>query len=61
MVDISDAPLTTELGRVLVTGGSEFVGSNPVTALLDRGYRVRSFDRAPSPLSAQPGLQVLEE
>jgi 3beta-hydroxy-Delta5-steroid dehydrogenase / steroid Delta-isomerase len=55
-----DASLTTDLGRVLVTGGSGFVGANLVTTLLDRGYQVRSFDRAPSPLSAQPGLQVLE-
>src|SRR5271165_3527790 len=30
------------------------------TTLLDRGYQVRSFDRAPSPLPAQPGLEVLQ-
>ncbi len=47
---MGDASLTTELGRVLVTGGSGFVGANLVTELLDRGYAVRSFDRAPSPL-----------
>jgi 3beta-hydroxy-delta5-steroid dehydrogenase/steroid delta-isomerase len=57
---MSDASLTTELGRVLVTGGSGFVGANLVTTLLDRGYQVRSFDRAPSPLPARPGLEVLE-
>jgi 3beta-hydroxy-Delta5-steroid dehydrogenase / steroid Delta-isomerase len=57
---MGDASLTTELGRVLVTGGSGFVGANLVTTLLDRGHQVRSFDRAPSPLPAQPGLQVLE-
>jgi 3beta-hydroxy-Delta5-steroid dehydrogenase / steroid Delta-isomerase len=57
---MSDASLTTKLGRVLVTGGSGFVGTNLVTALIDRGHQVRSFDRAPSPLSAQPGLQVLQ-
>ncbi len=51
---------TAELGRVLVTGGSGFVGANLVSTLLDRGYRVRSFDRAPSPLPAQPGLEVLQ-
>ncbi len=55
-----DASLTTELGRVLVTGGSGFVGANLVTELLDRGYAVRSFDRAPSPLPDHAGLEVLE-
>ncbi|WP_407685605.1 3-beta-hydroxysteroid dehydrogenase [Mycobacterium sp. HUMS_1102779] len=57
---MGDASLTTELGRVLVTGGSGFVGANLVTTLLDRGYRVRSFDRAPSPLPPHPGLDVVE-
>jgi 3beta-hydroxy-delta5-steroid dehydrogenase/steroid delta-isomerase len=57
---MGDASLTTELGRVLVTGGSGFVGANLVTTLLDRGYQVRSFDRAPSPLPARAGLEVLE-
>ena len=51
---------TTELGRVLVTGGSGFVGANLVTELLERGHEVRSFDRAPSPLPAHPRLQVIE-
>jgi 3beta-hydroxy-Delta5-steroid dehydrogenase / steroid Delta-isomerase len=57
---MGDASLTTELGRVLVTGGSGFVGANLVTTLLDRGYRVRSFDRAPSPLPEHPQLEVLQ-
>lgn len=57
---MGDASLTAELGRVLVTGGSGFVGANLVTTLLDRGYRVRSFDRAPSPLPQHPQLEVLE-
>jgi 3beta-hydroxy-delta5-steroid dehydrogenase/steroid delta-isomerase len=55
-----DASLTTELGRVLVTGGSGFVGTNLVTTLLDRGHQVRSFDRAPSPLPQHPKLEVLQ-
>jgi 3beta-hydroxy-delta5-steroid dehydrogenase/steroid delta-isomerase len=56
---MGDASLTTELGRVLVTGGSGFVGANLVTTLLDRGHQVRSFDRAPSPLAQHPQLEVL--
>jgi 3beta-hydroxy-delta5-steroid dehydrogenase/steroid delta-isomerase len=56
---MGDASLTTELGRVLVTGGSGFVGANLVTTLLDRGHRVRSFDRVASPLSQHPKLEVL--
>jgi 3beta-hydroxy-delta5-steroid dehydrogenase/steroid delta-isomerase len=56
---MGDPTLTTELGRVLVTGGSGFVGANLVTELLDRGLRVRSFDRAPSPLPAHPGLETV--
>ena len=57
---MGDASLTTDLGRVLVTGGSGFVGANLVTELLDRGYAVRSFDRAPSPLGDHAGLEVIE-
>ncbi|MBI3227170.1 MAG: NAD-dependent epimerase/dehydratase family protein [Mycolicibacterium cosmeticum] len=56
---MGDASLTTELGRVLVTGGSGFVGANLVTTLLERGHEVRSFDRVPSPLPEHPKLQSL--
>jgi 3beta-hydroxy-delta5-steroid dehydrogenase/steroid delta-isomerase len=60
MAENSATAPTTQLGRVLVTGGSGFVGANLVTTLLDRGHQVRSFDRAPSPLPVRPGLEVLE-
>ncbi|MDT5016531.1 MAG: 3beta-hydroxy-Delta5-steroid dehydrogenase / steroid Delta-isomerase [Mycobacterium sp.] len=60
LLGMGDSTLTTELGRVLVTGGSGFVGANLVSELLDRGHEVRSFDRAPSPLPAHPRLQVIE-
>ncbi|HYZ68869.1 MAG TPA: NAD-dependent epimerase/dehydratase family protein, partial [Mycobacterium sp.] len=57
----SAAPrVRAELGRVLVTGGSGFVGANLVSELLERGHRVRSFDRAPSPLGTHPRLEVVE-
>ncbi|TDH47981.1 3-beta-hydroxysteroid dehydrogenase [Mycobacterium talmoniae] len=57
---MADASLTTPLGRVLVTGGSGFVGANLVTTLLERGHEVRSFDRAPSPLPDHPRLDVVQ-
>lgn len=51
---------TTELGQVLVTGGSGFVGCNFVKTLLAKGYKVRSFDLAPSPLPPQDNLDVIQ-
>lgn len=56
---MGDPTLRTDLGRVLVTGGSGFVGANLVTTLLERGLTVRSFDRMPSPLPEHPRLQTV--
>ena len=56
---MGDSTLTADLGHVLVTGGSGFVGANLVTELLGRGHRVRSFDRVPSPLPSHDRLQTV--
>ena len=56
---MGDASLTSDLGKVMVTGGSGFVGCNLVATLLKRGLEVRSFDRAPSPLPDDPKLEAV--
>ena len=56
---MADATLTTDLGKVMVTGGSGFVGCNLVAELLDRGCWVRSFDRVPSPMPAHRRLETV--
>ncbi len=55
-----DPKLTTELGTVLITGGSGFVGCNFVKTLLEKGHKVKSFDLAPSPLPAHESLEVIQ-
>jgi len=44
--------------RVLVVGGSGFIGSHVADVLLERGYQVRIFDRRPSPY-LRPGQEMV--
>lgn len=53
------AKMTEDLGTVLVTGGSGFVGKNFVQTLLDKGFKVKSFDLVASPLEHE-NLEVIE-
>jgi len=52
--------------HVLVTGGGGYLGCHLVSALLERGHRVRIFDRlcfgreALAPLLASPGVELVE-
>ena len=54
-----DINKTCDLGTVLVTGGSGFVGKNFVRTLLARGYKVKSFDIVPSDLTHE-NLTVIQ-
>jgi len=40
--------------RILITGGTGYVGGRLIPLLLDRGYRVRTMVRSPQKLLARP-------
>lgn len=40
--------------RILITGGTGYVGGRLIPPLLDRGYRVRAMVRSPQKLLARP-------
>ncbi|MET4707955.1 NAD-dependent epimerase/dehydratase family protein [Endozoicomonas lisbonensis] len=59
MNTINSLPAPVDPGKVLVTGGSGFLGSNLVQTLLNKGYNVRSFDRVKNTLE-HPNLESLQ-
>ncbi len=44
--------------RILVTGGSGFIGSHVVDKLIDAGHVVRIFDMVPSPFHTEQGIDT---
>ncbi len=57
--DLPTNPLP-ELGRILVTGATGYIGGRLVPELLERGYRVRAMVRgiAPEVIERWPGVEV---
>ncbi len=57
--DLSTTP-RPELGKILVTGASGYIGGRIVPELLERGYQVRVMVRTPSPEQKErwPGAEI---
>ena len=45
--------------RVLVTGGSGFIGQHAVSAMLERGWEVVNLDLVPSGIAQTPSYREI--
>ena len=53
-------PKTTSINRVLVTGGTGYIGGRLIPSLLEVGYRVRVLVRDPARLQGRSWLGQVE-